>query len=178
MENSLCVLLSLLFSFNAVAAVEQKIISVKASSNLKSAGPPSHLLNGKDWCEGVSGPGIGEWVEFKFTKPVRISSIYLRNGFYHDDNLWKAKNRVKKLTISLDSSRKFFGRLTDTYDLANYQSPKDRPNTIKNPHRFTEFKTLRLTINQVYKGEKSDDTCLSDINFTYWNSDEEKKAAQ
>src|SRR5688572_18936377 len=40
----------------------------------------------KIWCEGVEGPGIGEWLRIKFKKPTSVYNVAIYNGFMKHQN--------------------------------------------------------------------------------------------
>ncbi|MEQ9303517.1 MAG: hypothetical protein RJQ14_06330 [Marinoscillum sp.] len=56
------------------------------------------------WVEGVSGYGIGEFIEYHI-KPEnpRITEIIVVNGYVKSSNAWKNNSRVKKLKMYIDN---------------------------------------------------------------------------
>jgi hypothetical protein len=100
--------------------------------------------------------GIGEWVEISFDDPVSINAITLINGYAKSDIAFSNNNRVKKATLEFsDGSRKEIF-LQDT---AKPQTFRIGKKTI----------TIRLYIDEIYKGAKYDDTCLSGIEIDFAN---------
>ena len=65
--------------------------------------------------------------------------------------LYKKNSRVKKFTVEdLDNNIKYEIKLTDDVKFQNFRLKKPTAN-------------IRLTIKEVYKGDKWDDTCVSSI---------------
>ncbi|MBN2354283.1 MAG: discoidin domain-containing protein [Spirochaetales bacterium] len=104
------------------------------------------------WNEGAKGPGIGEWIEIDFEKPVKADEIRLMPGYY-DPAWYKQNNRIKSLEIALDG-KTMTAALTDGMD--------EKTIALNNEAAFSR---MRYTITGVHKGTKYDDTCLSEIDF-------------
>lgn len=71
---------------------DQLINAVTASSHLvsRSADPekfsPEKAFDGRadtTWSEGAEGSGIGEWIEARFRRPVRVAALMVTPGFDH-----------------------------------------------------------------------------------------------
>jgi hypothetical protein len=163
----------------APTAPAQDFVKVRgASSNLKDPAPvytaggviakapfgPLSLFDGireTAWCEGVSGDGIGEWVEFELTKDVEALDI--QNGYNMSfvkiegksiDTYYEKNNRPKTLEIlSLDGKVKQTINLADTKELQSFDGI------------FLSRGRYRVYIRDVYKGSKWQDTCLGEITF-------------
>ncbi len=132
------------------------------------------------WAEGVKGPGLGEYVYLNI--PPEAAGISIINGYAKTDKTFKNNNRVKQVKISL---YKLFlpreGEVTELYtpmrvkELSFYLiSPlKDSyaPQKINFPKEWRELinkkgeTALKTEIFSVYKGDKYDDTCLSEISY-------------
>ncbi|MFQ5628638.1 MAG: hypothetical protein ACE5I1_07750 [bacterium] len=127
------------------------------------------------WCEGVDGPGIGEWVAFELTEDVQGLAVY--NGFqkvrwcwcmtgdgpmreYNAERMKQLKaiygnnNRVKVLEIVSED-----GQVRKTITLRN-TSIRQNFEDISLPKG-----SYKLYIRDIYKGAKWDDTCLGEIEF-------------
>lgn len=106
------------------------------------------------WVEGVKGYGIGEWLDIDFK--YKSDELQILNGYvdFRRMYLYKENSRVK--TILVESENPKFSKEYELEDLVKY-------NVIKLPSK-TDY--VRLTIKDVYKGEKYDDTCLSSILIT------------
>jgi hypothetical protein len=111
------------------------------------------------WCEGVKGSGLSEWIKFDFAESdsfgstINVYRILIINGLAASKELYFANNRVKKLEVEFSEGEKRVIELRD--GVLDYQS-------------FVfhiKAKWAKLTILEVYKGTKYDDTCISEIDF-------------
>ncbi len=142
------------------------IQDISASSNLCGDGKNEYIpKKARDlkydtaWCEGVKGSGLGEWIKFDFAESdlfgstINIYRILIINGLAASKELYFANNRVKKLEVEFSEGEKRIIELKD--GILDYQS-------------FVfhiKAKWVKLTILEVYKGKKYDDTCISEIDF-------------
>lgn len=103
------------------------------------------------WAEGVPGPGIGGTIEVEFTRPS--DNLIILNGYVDlaKRHLYKQNNRLK--TIRIDSTGPAFSITASLEDVVRFHE-------IALPLATTG---VRLTILDVYKGTKYDDTCVSKI---------------
>ncbi len=64
---------------------------------------------GTAWDEGVSGPGIGEWIRCDFDREVKLGRIIITPGYFKTPTIWKQNNRLASATFyfSDGSSRRF-----------------------------------------------------------------------
>ena len=106
------------------------------------------------WVEAVEGDGIGEYLDIEFKK--FSDELQILNGFvdFRRKHLFKDNNRVK--TILVESSEPKFSQEYELEDAAKYTS-------IKLPAKTNRVK---ITIKEVYPGNKWQDTCLSSILVT------------
>lgn len=106
------------------------------------------------WVEGVSGYGIGEYLEIEFKNSS--DEIQILNGFVDFDRqyLFKENSRVK--TILIESQNPKFSKEYELLDFVKFT-------VIKLPQKTN---SIRITIKDIYKGDKYDDTCLSAIVVT------------
>lgn len=174
--------------------IPQDEYRVKASSGQKDY-PVANLVDmnpSTAWVPAHKG-GIGDWVEFDFTKKdtlERVVSLFLVNGYCKDQTTYEQNNRVKRLQVMITSHPDEVGEMyTDTMYVtlpdARYQpvsiSTVPYYSTYLEQERYGSkiangfapvfdlflseipVKTIRLTIMDVYKGTKYDDTCLSEI---------------
>lgn len=113
------------------------------------------------WVEGVPGNGAGEWISYEFPpQNPRITSVLIYNGLVKSDRAWKANARVKKLLLSIDEKPYAVLDLADTpalqtFDLGGPIQPLDPKKAM----------LLRFTIQEVYPGDKYQDTALTEIYF-------------
>jgi hypothetical protein len=91
------------------------IVCTASSARSSEAGvtyQASNLLDGNlatAWDEGVSGPGIGDWVRCDFGREVKLTRICIAPGYFKSAGLWKQNNRLASATFyaSDGSSRRF-----------------------------------------------------------------------
>ena len=78
------------------------------------------------------------------------------NGYAQDQERYDANNRVKRLEVRVNDGKPFAVTVPDerlTVETYYFDLPE--------PHR--DVKTITLTIAEVYKGTKFDDTCLTHL---------------
>lgn len=135
---------------------------VFSSSFLKEGGieyRASNLSNydlSSQWVEGESGAGIGTTLSFEFSDSTHV--ILFVNGFFMPSNLnfYKYNNRVKRVKIKLlDEKEEYIFNVKDFGGFQELILPK-------------QGKIFELTILEVYRGTKFNDTCISGL-FTDLN---------
>ncbi|MEI6222017.1 MAG: PEGA domain-containing protein [bacterium] len=135
----------------------QATVSVTASSYLTEGSReffPYKVHDGSErtaWVEGKDGAGVGEWIELSFPQQ-ELSQISLLSGYTISQTLWAENNRPKDVTLVFSDGTKENHTLTDS---SSWQ-------TITFGKTITTSK-VRLVLNSVYKGNKFDDTCISEI---------------
>jgi len=141
-----------------------------ASSELNANGKNTYFAkNAHDlsyetaWVEGVTGYGIGEFMEYH-VKPEnpRITEIIIVNGYVKSDNAWKNNSRVKKLKMYIDDKPYAMLELQDTKAEQHF---KVDPIGYGNRQNFELLKkkpgfTMKFEIAEVYAGLKWDDTAI------------------
>ena len=138
-----------------------EIASISATSTLSSSSNLYKVENLTDgtsasWVEGESGSGIGTKIIIKFKTGVSLKTFYIKNG-YGDFKHFYANNRVKTLNWS------FSGRGGGSIHL------EDTPGFQKVEFDIPVVTTqLVLEIDEIYKGEKYDDTAIAEICFDDW----------
>lgn len=143
-----------------------KIIS-KSSSTLKGY-PVTNLFDKNPntaWVEGVKGDGIGEWVSVELYMekkrcPSGLDFICIVPGYLKNDKTWEENNRVKSalLICSANPKKNAILRLKfndfkgfQIFHIGDYAS-------------YVEYyKKIWIIIEDVYKGSKYQDTCISEI---------------
>lgn len=154
------------------------IYETKVSSHLVSQGAnvyTAESLNDDDvrtaWVEGVEGYGIGEHIDFVFDyDAARATTVTISNGYNKDETTWKNNSRVKTLNIYEDDVLLMIVNLADTRDLQTFDLPHPIPNRPDGYNRFAHDDSkqpvvLKMMISDVYKGEKYNDTAISEILF-------------
>lgn len=106
------------------------------------------------WVPTGNKSGIGEWVEFSFGEPMQINSLSLVNGYAKSEASFSGNNRIKTAMLQFDDGKSSKVSLKD--------SSKPQIISVRKKTR-----TIRLTIFEVYKGTKYDDTCLSDVELEF-----------
>lgn len=137
---------------------------IEASSHLKSQGSNNYeeknlhdLFYNTPWVEGVSGNGEGEWVKYTFeASSPRITEIHVVNGYVKSQVAWKNNSRVKRLKVYVNDKPFAILNLED--------SRSDQTFKIAPLNDSVEW-TMKFEIMEVYKGDKYDDTALSEIYF-------------
>jgi hypothetical protein len=144
--------------------------------------PPINILDGdfdSTWCEAdENGSGIGESLTVEFAEPVSFDEIQIVNGFASKD-YYEKNNRVKSITLTQTATK---------MEVKDWDSEKSQYNVETKNHfqqkvYFLEdgipdwqpikfelpqtAQTITIKINDIYKGEKYDDTCLDDIRLLY-----------
>jgi hypothetical protein len=104
------------------------------------------------WSEGAKGPGIGEYFEVTFARPMKADSVALMPGWFQE-SLHRKNNRVKTLVLSLD------GKET----IASFKDSMTAQTVLLDAKK--EFRVARFTIKEVYKTEKYDDTPIAEVQF-------------
>lgn len=147
-----------------------------ASSELKSQGQNNysatnaHDLNYKTaWIEGVSGYGIGEYLIYNFPpENPRITKIIIVNGYVKSDKAWKENSRVKQIKLYIDDKPFAILNLKDTkneqiFTLDNPIGQGERMDMKK--LKTLPSWTMKFEIMDIYKGDRYDDTAITEIYF-------------
>jgi len=151
--------------------LEVSASSVRSPMGDIKYGPELTRDNNKNtaWCEGVNGPGIGEWIEFTAPSQRMIKGFSVANGYYkyaYDEkisgykSLYYSNNAIKELSVTT-------GGFTRSYLLP--WSDYGRYWTVYFKDEFLAD-SIRFTIKDVYYGSKSgragaddNDTLISEV---------------
>lgn len=150
-------------------------MGVSASSSLAAQGSNdysatnAHDLNYKNaWVEGVAGYGVGEHLEYTFEGvSPRITEIIVVNGYIKSAAAYKNNSRVKKLKVYIDDKPYAILNLRDIRSAQHFKvgplgtSDRDDWEVMKALPNWT----LKFEILEVYRGDKYDDTVISEIYF-------------
>jgi hypothetical protein len=116
------------------------------------------------WCEGVDGPGVGEWIRLTFPAPIVIDSIGIDPGYdrdaddtWRDPDLFAASNRVKSALVVFSTGAEVGMGFPDERGLVMGSLT---PPTSEPPFVTT---TVEIVIYDVHPGTSRDDTCLAEI---------------
>jgi len=147
------------------------------------------------WAEGAAGAGIGEYVtiEVRFLPSLFFEDILsnikiegklqINNGFCRSEKLFKDNNRVKKALITIYAvplrvaQTGTFALKPGPMILKEFEIHIDDTNKLQVFNFDTEIQSftdvegsvdlfLRLTILEIYHGEKYNDTCISELHAT------------
>ncbi|MEQ1571554.1 MAG: discoidin domain-containing protein [Myxococcota bacterium] len=107
------------------------------------------------WCEGnKAGDGVGEWLEFTFDAPTRISALSLCNGMCSTSDILKKGNAPSRVTLAFSDGS------TQSVDLKALM-PLPQKVTITP----VTTSSVKMKIDAVRKGTEFDDACVSEVSF-------------
>jgi len=148
---------------------------VSGSSFLQSQGTNTYApSNAHDfsyknaWVEGVAGYGVGEYLEYSFGGiSPRITEIIVVNGYIKSAKAYRSNSRVKKLKVYVDDKPYAILNLRDIRSAQYFKveplGTSDRSDW-KAMEALPDWK-LKFEILEAYKGDKYDDTAISEIYF-------------
>lgn len=137
------------------------------------------------WAEGSESNGIGEYIWMSI--PQNTNQLKIRNGFQKSESLYLANNRPKTIKIDLLACFMPPGYVTETHigfaisktmandtiileDKLGFQDVLFDFNWSEIKNQVTEDKVfdkdrfiLKITIEDIYRGNKWNDACISDI---------------
>ena len=141
-----------------------KADNVVASSALSPQGSNTYRVNNlydcnheTAWVEGVSGYGVGQWIEYQRIEVKEISSINILNGYVKSDKAWSENARVKRLGVTCNGKSLCILELQNSRSLQSFN--------IEYLLDKYSVKTFRFEILEVYPGTKYQDTVISEIYF-------------
>ena len=129
--------------------------TVSVSSVLKPQGSntygPENLRGDTDkaWCEGAPGAGQGEYVRIGWSQPIAFRAIVIGNGYQKSRETYFNNARARTVRIETGDGLSFAAELPDS----------GQHHTIRLP-RTANTNSLRLTVVDVYRGDKYGDLCL------------------
>jgi hypothetical protein len=109
---------------------------------------------GTAWVEGKPGPGLGEWVEIGFLGEKLVSTVKIFPGYGKNEAAFQGNNRPKTIRLQFSTGATQEISLEDAMKWQEFQvTPAVRTSSV------------RLIIVDVYRGGKSDDTAISEVQF-------------
>lgn len=125
-----------------------------------------HLSRQTCWCEGVNGPGVGEYIEFELTQPSHEMHIY--NGNQSSKKAFDESSKADIIVVtSLDGHK-----INPNGDNPSVYRSSIIDLTILNVYELSmPAGKYRITIDAVDKGTVPT-TCLSSIGFDFQVMDE------
>ncbi|MCD7971785.1 MAG: Hint domain-containing protein [Candidatus Azobacteroides sp.] len=138
---------------------------MEASSTLASSGKNTYGVDNlwdddvrTAWVEGVKGYGVGEYITFAFPEgSPRATECQIVTGYSKDEKTWKNNSRVKTLSIYEDDNLISIVHLKDTRAIQTFP--------LINHRRDKRAMTLKFVITDIYKGDKYEDTAISELVF-------------
>ncbi len=85
-----------------VAYTDSSHLEADADGSYEPANVADLVLDSM-WCEAAEGDGNGEWIEFDFGKPQRVSKLSLVNGNAYGLSYWMKSNRVTSLELAFSN---------------------------------------------------------------------------
>jgi hypothetical protein len=110
------------------------------------------------WAEGVLGPGVGEWVEMSWELPRAITGFTILPGFARDEGTWLANGRPADVKVEL--YRQDERVYEESFALEDVMAEQTFDFALGT---FEDVDRCRFFIEGVYRGDKYDDTCISEI---------------
>ncbi|MHB8128073.1 MAG: NADase-type glycan-binding domain-containing protein [Mobilitalea sp.] len=118
---------------------------------------PGFIIDGlieTSWQEGVNGTGKGEFIHMSFTGEEKISKLLILNGNVITKKKYFENNRLKVAILKFSNGSQQEINFTDEYTLTGINITFDSP---------IATKWIEIVIEDVYRGSKYNDTCISEI---------------
>lgn len=107
------------------------------------------------WAEGAKGYGIDEWVQVERDGLEDISRILIVNGYHKSQEIYDNNGRLRRFRLDFSQGQHIYYEVDENKTESNYiRITFDRP---------ISTDSIRLTILDVFKGSKYEDTCITDI---------------
>ncbi len=122
------------------------------------------------WAEGKAGAGIGESIEFDVMSVYKAYSdgagrkevngsimVSILNGFVNPSKqqLFYENNRIKRASVYVDGKKYLDLNFRDVVEYTDFEIPGDAQH-------------VKIVIEEVYKGTKHDDTCVTKLDVFYY----------
>ena len=105
--------------------------------------------------QGTSKGHVGFKIEF--TEQKWVDGILISNGYLKSEKLYKANNRVRKLSIKTSAGQDIVRELKDEFSVQNVLLPMQK------------IKWIEVTILDFVKGELYTDHCISEFHPVFEN---------
>lgn len=137
-----------------------RVTATASSTRAPIGGGPyiaANVLDGSlttAWVEGVSGPGVGEWIRLDFDLEVPLSRARITPGYFKSAKAWAHNNRVASATLHFSDGSSRSISFADQMEAQSFE--------------LGGIKTrwVRMTIENIYGGTvDSEDTPISEIAF-------------
>jgi len=116
---------------------------------------PQNIADGKEstaWCEGVPSNGEGQSIEMRIKGGSDFRRILIQNGYGKSTESFRNNGRLKMIEISADGGEKRTATLPDTHDVSIIELPN-----------VGLYRSVTISILDVYQGAESTDTCVDYI---------------
>lgn len=169
-------------SFYPNENLDQLMLTTSASSVLGDRYKSENICDGKietAWVEGVGGDGIGEWIKISIdaytvlseitTTPFEISKIAIIPGYGKSEKTWVENNRVKKLMLVIHTPPEVIPEKNEWVVLRLNLKDENKfqifniPVKLRAANVYPMKKIVWLRIEEIYKGTKYEDTCISEF---------------
>jgi hypothetical protein len=125
----------------------------------------------KVWCEGNSSYGVGEWIELSLKeKPrsavLRTIDLKVLPGYAATDQLYQANARPSRIVVEAFDRRtkqRVTGQSAYTFNLADAPFLQGFSLDIGLPSVDPSKIGIRIKIDDVFKGDKYEDMCITEI---------------
>lgn len=104
-----------------------------------------------NWQKGVDGPGLGEWVDAKFSQESGIKYLTFKLGNWKTSRYYYGNNKPSKMTITVGE---FSQQIEFPDEWTEFCLEFSRP---------CQADGIYMTIDEVYPGTDWDDTCITDM---------------
>lgn len=137
-----------------------KIQTVRSSSELSEYNmthSADRVVDGNvktAWVEGVAGYGAGENVTFEFDDTYCVKGLNIHAGYHKEKSLYEKNSRPKKIVLEFSDGTKETHTLKDVMKKQRIVFEKERLTT-----------SVKITIKEVYAGNKYKDTVISEVSF-------------
>jgi hypothetical protein len=163
-----------LLHWNRADNTERVAAKVTASSTLADQGKanyrPINVMDDRPetaWCEGVAGPGRGEWLQLRPDKSINssrvVEGLMITPGYVKNQRSYLSNGRVKRLRVSDCEGRNPFDVAIDLAE--NYEMA---PVAVRFPDNVRTFLSdasmscIQVTVLDIAEGS-APDTCISEI---------------
>ena len=107
------------------------------------------------WSEGVESYGVNEWVQVERNGLADISEILISNGYHKSQETFDNNGSLKRFRLDFSQGQYIYYEVDENKTGSKHiRILFDRP---------ISTDSIRLTILDVFKGSKYEDTCITDI---------------
>lgn len=113
------------------------------------------------WAEGAEGPGIGEWLAYRFAPASpRLHTVRVVNGLVTDTASWRAHGRVRDLLMAENGVPLTILQLADAMDEQSFTLPR-----MFGQRTDGAPMVLTFTIRSVHPGDRQAPTVITELWF-------------